>query len=597
MIGWGNATGTTGTYSNFTNISGSVNDILSFSSQKNNAQNNPTYNSTDKELRLYYNSNGNGNSITITPAEKVTFTGFTMVTNTTPTVKYFVDGGSGTVATRSSYTYSADGFEATTSLKIQNANTSNTQLRISTILITYTVEDTSDKIVNSLTATYSGGDVYVGGSLDTSAVFVTAKFTNSTKYPDEPLASTDYSLSGFSSQTAGTKEVTVTYTGEYSTSTPTVTTSFNVTVIEDTVVDVSVSCSKSTFHPGETISKSNLTVTLIYQSGNQMATNDYEFSDNNYQFTYDDAPSGGVAKSKQFSIIYAQNSYNFSVNVTRIAYQEIPSETDTLNRAFTGVTKDSTSYSNWSGKEGASGAIYAGNSAGGSDSIQLRSSNSNSGIVMTSSGGKATKIVVTWQSSTTSGRVLNVYGKNTAYSSASDLYNSSSQGTLIGTIVYGTSTELVISGDYSFIGLRSNSGAMYLSEIKIYIGGGADNPTNVSNFIMYEDTEGQCEGKDGKLNQAIAKLNTMSDADKELFSTSNDYVISTARTRLNAWAKHEGKVINLTNNGFVLSSSPSLIEPIKMSTDNNVIMTVVVVTTCFVAVLGGFIYLKKREEK
>ncbi len=142
--------------------------------------------------------------------------------------------------------------------------------------------------------------------------------------------------------------------------------------------------------------------------------------------------------------------------------------TDVIDLAFTGITENATTYSNWSGKSGsASSAVYAGNSAGGNKSIQLRSDKSSSGIVTTTSGGKVTKVVVTWKNNTTTGRTLDVYGKNTAYSTASDLYNSSTQGTKLGSIVYGTSTELTINGDYTFVGLRSNNGAMYITKIEI----------------------------------------------------------------------------------------------------------------------------------
>ena len=41
------------------------------------------------------------------------------------------------------------------------------------------------------------------------------------------------------------------------------------------------------------------------------------------------------------------------------------------------------------------------------------------------------------------------------------------QGTKLGSIVKGTSTELEITGDYQFIGLRSNSGAMYIDSITV----------------------------------------------------------------------------------------------------------------------------------
>ncbi len=140
------------------------------------------------------------------------------------------------------------------------------------------------------------------------------------------------------------------------------------------------------------------------------------------------------------------------------------SVTDVLTRATTGIT--GTSYSGWSGKTLASGVVYAGQSAGGNESIQLRSDKSNSGIITTASGGKVTKVTVEWNSNTTSDRTLNVYGKNTAYSAATDLYGDNA-GTLLGTIVYGTSTELTVTGDYAYIGLRSASGAMYLTSVSV----------------------------------------------------------------------------------------------------------------------------------
>ena len=138
---------------------------------------------------------------------------------------------------------------------------------------------------------------------------------------------------------------------------------------------------------------------------------------------------------------------------------------DELDQAFTGIT--GTSYTTFSGKIGASGAVYAGLCAGGNGSIQLRTTNSNSGVITTTSGGKAKKVVVDWNSSTADGRTLNIYGKNTAYSAATDLYNASNQGTLIGTIVCGTSTELDIDDDYEYIGFRSNSSALYLNVVTI----------------------------------------------------------------------------------------------------------------------------------
>ena len=164
--------------------------------------------------------------------------------------------------------------------------------------------------------------------------------------------------------------------------------------------------------------------------------------------------------------IKCKEKSDFAINAGKIYYLNSKVEiTDTLDRELTGVT--GTSYTDWSDKTVTSTAVYAGQSAGGNESIQLRSNNSNSGIVTTASAGKVTKVVVDWNSNTASGRTLNIYGKNTAYDAATDLYDSTKRGTLLGTIVCGTSTELVIEGDYEYIGMRSASNAMYLNEISI----------------------------------------------------------------------------------------------------------------------------------
>ncbi len=147
------------------------------------------------------------------------------------------------------------------------------------------------------------------------------------------------------------------------------------------------------------------------------------------------------------------------------------SVTDALTRETTGRT--GTSYGNWT-SNGDSGVSYSGQSAGGNDSIQLRSSGSNSGIVVTSNANnaKATKISVEWNSNTPNGKVLNVYGKASAYTSPSDLYGND-QGTSLGNITYGTNTTLTITGDYEYIGIKSSNGAIWLNSINIQWGGSA----------------------------------------------------------------------------------------------------------------------------
>ena len=155
--------------------------------------------------------------------------------------------------------------------------------------------------------------------------------------------------------------------------------------------------------------------------------------------------------------------------------------TDEITYSLVGVT--GTSYANWEGKISNSSAVYAGNSAGGNNSIQLRSKDSNSGIVTTSSGGKAKSIQITWNSNTQAGRKVTIYGKNSAYTAASDLYNTSNQGTQIGEIAYDNENILTLSGNYTHIGIRSASGALYIDKITITWetdGGGTPDPTTYS---------------------------------------------------------------------------------------------------------------------
>lgn len=156
---------------------------------------------------------------------------------------------------------------------------------------------------------------------------------------------------------------------------------------------------------------------------------------------------------------HVELSYNYTKNET-----DIVNVTDTLDRESTGVT--GTSYGDWFVQSTDSNAVYAGQSAGGNESIQLRATNP-SGVVTTKSGGVAKKVVVAWNSSTDSGRTLDIYGKNGSYLSPADLYDNNKKGTKIGSIVCGTSTELVIEDEYTFIGIRSNDKSMYLDSIQI----------------------------------------------------------------------------------------------------------------------------------
>ena len=143
----------------------------------------------------------------------------------------------------------------------------------------------------------------------------------------------------------------------------------------------------------------------------------------------------------------------------------------TINDVITSADLAATgvSYASFDDVSKSSSAVYKGETAKNAQSdIQLRTSGSSSGIVSKISGGLVKKVTFVWGTGNASGRTVDIYGKNTAYTAASDLYgDAAAKGTSLGSIVVGTSTEVTVSGDYEYVGIRSNSGAAYIASITI----------------------------------------------------------------------------------------------------------------------------------
>lgn len=125
----------------------------------------------------------------------------------------------------------------------------------------------------------------------------------------------------------------------------------------------------------------------------------------------------------------------------------------------------STSYATYTvtGESGAEYSLQCAHNKG--TCIQLRSTNSNSGIVATKSPGKVVKVTVEWAENTANNRTLNIYGGASAFA-ITGLYGNSAPS-VAGTIVKGTSTSFDFTDYPEYIGMRSSSGAMYLTKISI----------------------------------------------------------------------------------------------------------------------------------
>ncbi len=193
------------------------------------------------------------------------------------------------------------------------------------------------------------------------------------------------------------------------------------------------------------------------------------------------ADADPITKVTHFVAVYATATTTNGTTVTE-------SKVDILNQTLTGIT--GTSYTEWSNKKSISSAVYAGKCAGSHQSIQLNNTSPN-GIVSTTSGGKIRSISVEWNTNTKDGRYIDIYGNTSAYTSSSNLHSTTAatQGTKLGSIKKGTSTELTVTGDYDYIGIRAND-ALYLTSISITWETTTDNASTTE----YSDYTTSCSG-------------------------------------------------------------------------------------------------------
>lgn len=151
-----------------------------------------------------------------------------------------------------------------------------------------------------------------------------------------------------------------------------------------------------------------------------------------------------------------------------------------------GLGLTSSSYTSFSNKKLKSGAIYAGNMSASSSTgyryIQIKSSET-SGICTTKSGGTVKSITITFNSDSKIDRKIAVFGSNTSYKAISDLYNSSTAGTQIGTNLAPTSSQkeftLTPTEKYSDVGIKAlSSSAIKIDKITIVWEVASSEPTS-----------------------------------------------------------------------------------------------------------------------
>ena len=245
--------------------------------------------------------------------------------------------------------------------------------------------------------------------------------------------------------------------------------------------------------------KTKYTITFMMNDGTDTVYEKLNVIENEVSVSPTESPTrNGFRFTGWYTDSNTNTEYNFDLkinqNITLYAgWVECITKQDTL--VATDLSAINTTYKNFSNVK-KDNATYAGrNSKTNSGAIQLNNKN-DSGIVSTKSDGFIRKVIISWEESTTDGRRIDVYGSNTAYSLASELYSDKTSGKLLSSkgIVKGTSTELIINNDYKYVGIKSNNGALYIKSISFEwepIKPTVDETILKSSYLFTEMTDGE----------------------------------------------------------------------------------------------------------
>ncbi len=164
----------------------------------------------------------------------------------------------------------------------------------------------------------------------------------------------------------------------------------------------------------------------------------------------------------------AINEYEATATVTVIS-SEI---SHTLDRDFFGIQKaDYSTYKSYK-KTTDDGATYEAYAAG-NNGIQLRSKSSDSGVIGYCEDRTCKSITFTFDPNTEAGsseRKIDIYASNSPFA-ITDMFGSSL--TKVGSVTFDKNNltqTYTFTSDYSYIGFRSNNGAVYLPSIQIIWG-------------------------------------------------------------------------------------------------------------------------------
>ena len=197
----------------------------------------------------------------------------------------------------------------------------------------------------------------------------------------------------------------------------------------------------------------------------------YGFKDDGNDHTGIHINENGIVYADDNAVAGKVATISISINGTLFGYATVTvmeaNVTHTLDRDFFDIQKANYSkYLDYSATK--DGATYAASCAG-NNGIQIRSKNDPSGVIGHYEGRACQSITFNFDASTqaTSERKIDIYASNSAFTIA-DMFNSSV--TKVGSIVFDANNltqTYTFTSEYSYIGFRSNNGAIYLSSVVV----------------------------------------------------------------------------------------------------------------------------------
>ena len=183
---------------------GSFNEFISFVGAKNDASNAPRYYDNGGTLRFYAKAaTGNGSSLTLIPLVGYEITG--LVINASgasyaPTIGVEIDGGTRAFYEAEGAVYTLEGLHAASSLMFINAASANTQLRITSMTITYS--EVIPPAVFAPVFTPVAGSYYTAQNVSLTCATPGANIYYSINGSEEVLYSEPFSISANATVTA-----------------------------------------------------------------------------------------------------------------------------------------------------------------------------------------------------------------------------------------------------------------------------------------------------------------------------------------------------------------------------------------------------------